>query len=478
MPRHRTITNFGGNVRFAPRWHYEPADEAELLDILARHRGQNIRAIGSLHSWSEAAQTEAVLIDLRRLSQVQIETRTGKPLRATVGAGCKIKRLVEKLRRGADAIPASLGLINEQTLAGAISTGTHGSGKHSLSHYVRVVRLAGYDANSGEPVIRTLDCGAELQAARCSLGALGIIVSVIPVCIPSYRIEEHFARYSALDEVLAAEDRYPLQQFFFVPWQWEFFAQHRRESDAPASRTAGVYRAYWFVCMDLALHLVICLLARGLRSSWITKWFFRRLLPQLVIRHWKVIDRADRMLCMEHELFRHIEMELFVTRERLAGLLKLVRDVLEVSGSHDAMVSAATLKQLEPWGLCDSLDRLAGRYCHHYPICIRKVLPDATLISPASGTEPVYAVSLISYQRPDDRDGFFDCMTLLARAAAALFEARLHWGKFCPLEPQEIARLYPQLEAFREIARRFDRQGVFRNDWVSQILGFDDGSKS
>ena len=100
------------------------------------------------------------------------------------------------------------------------------------------------------------------------------------------------------------------------------------------------------------------------------------------------------------------------------------------------------------------------------------------MISPAAGTEPVYAVSLISYQRPEDRAGFFDCMTLLARAAAALFDARPHWGKFCPLEPDEIARLYPQLEQFREIAQRYDPQGVFRNQWVSRILGFDDDAQA
>jgi len=122
-------------------------------------------------------------------------------------------------RQSGGTLP-SLGLITEQSIAGAVSTGTHGSGKHSLSHYIDEVRAATYDPATGKPVIRVISDGSELRAARCSLGSLGVIVSVGFWCRPQYQIEEHFRRYNGLDEVLAAETDYPLQQFYLIPWLW------------------------------------------------------------------------------------------------------------------------------------------------------------------------------------------------------------------------------------------------------------------
>ena len=64
-----------------------------------------------------------------------------------------------------------------QTVAGAISTGTHGSGKNSLSHYVEGLRLAAYDEKTGRARIFEITEGPELSVARCSLGCMGVIVS-------------------------------------------------------------------------------------------------------------------------------------------------------------------------------------------------------------------------------------------------------------------------------------------------------------
>jgi FAD/FMN-containing dehydrogenase len=173
----KPITNFGQNLSFTPKRVFSPKTEIELLSILKECRGRQVRTIGSLHSWSEAPVADDVLIELRHMNQVHVEQQDGRTW-ATVGAGCQIKRLLVELDRQCDCTLPSLGLITEQTIAGAISTGTHGSGKHSLSHYMDEIRIATYDPTTGEPVIRVISNGPELQAARCSLGALGVIVSV------------------------------------------------------------------------------------------------------------------------------------------------------------------------------------------------------------------------------------------------------------------------------------------------------------
>jgi FAD/FMN-containing dehydrogenase len=118
-----------------------------LLQILREQRGKRIRAVGRLHSWSAAPQAEEVLLDLRKLKSVQVTWDDRGPV-AVIGGGCQIKDILRELDRHDLTLP-TVGLISEQTIAGAAATGTHGSGRSSLSHYLAAVRLACYDATTG-----------------------------------------------------------------------------------------------------------------------------------------------------------------------------------------------------------------------------------------------------------------------------------------------------------------------------------------
>ncbi len=189
MPR---IVNFGQNVHFAPRRLYTPRTEGELLDILNRHSSGQIRVVASRHAWSEAIVSDDALIEMRHFNYVRIHQQAGETF-ATVGGGCQIKHLLMVLNRRGLTTP-SVGLITEQTIAGAISTGTHGSGKHSLSHYISALRIACFPADVDVAQIREVTEGTELRAARCSLGCLGVIVDVtLSLRSPVFRSREVFA---------------------------------------------------------------------------------------------------------------------------------------------------------------------------------------------------------------------------------------------------------------------------------------------
>lgn len=127
-----------------------------------------------------------------------------------------MKRLLSELDRQRGWTPPSVEFITEQSVAGAISTGTHGSGRHSLSHYVLQVWIACYDSETGQVVIKTVSCGDDLLAARCSLGAFGVTMQ----CRSQYKVEESFQEYQQISDVLDAEEQYPLQQFYLAPWRW------------------------------------------------------------------------------------------------------------------------------------------------------------------------------------------------------------------------------------------------------------------
>ncbi|MEX0641147.1 MAG: FAD-binding protein [Pirellulales bacterium] len=466
----RSFSNFGGNQSFRPQSVYVPRSEAEVLEVLRVCRGRRIRAIGRLHSWSEAIVATDVLLDLQHLQEVHVEERGGRPW-VTVGAGCQIKRLLAELASQANATLPSLGLITEQSVAGAISTATHGSGRPSMSHFIDEVRVAMYDPTTGEPTIRTIDGGDELRAARCSLGALGIIVSIGLCPRPQYYVEEFFRKYDDLEIVLAMEDEFPLQQFYLMPWSWNYIAQHRRETTRPRGGWATLYRLYFLLQFDIGLHLLVLLAARWLRSPRLMRFLFRDVVPRLVIQNWNVIDDSHKMLVMEHELFRHIECEMFVSRSRLVEAIGLVVQLLEYFDGNAGAICAATREQLEQAGVWTGIERGCGSYTHHYPICIRRVLPDDTLISMTSGSkEDYYALSFISYTDPVDRQGFLAFAEVLCRTLGTLYGARPHWGKVCPLSAAEATRLYPQSPRFREICRQFDPRGVFRNTWLARTL--------
>lgn len=463
----QTITNFGGNIRFTPRHIYEPRSEAEVLEILNKHRGQRIHASGSLHAWSAAAQSDDVYLTLQHLNSVSVSNDSGGPI-ATIGAGCQIKRALSELDKQGLTLPA-VGLISEQTIAGSTATGTHGSGKHCLSQYLETVRIAHYDAAS-EAKITEVTGGSELAAARCSLGCLGIIVSVTLRPRPQYNVEEWLSVHPDLSTTLAHEVDWPLTQFFYTPWLDCYLGQHRREVAKPRSWLANVYRWYWYIAIDVLLHLIIRALVQTFRSPAGVKFFFRWIALSTIPRRWHVVDKSQDQLIMEHELFRHIEMEVFVRREELAVALDFLRQAfVEFDGGSG--FDEDTREVLKQFGLLEKLSEPRERYTHHYPVCVRRVLPDYTLISATSGGEDdFYALSLISYQRPNERAGFISFCNFVAPAMAALFRGRCHWGKYCPSTPEEIASLYPRLPEFVEVCRRFDPEGRFQNEWLEKLL--------
>ena len=146
------VSNFGKNVDIEPEFFYTPETEDDVLELLTQHRGKRIRVIGRLHSWSEIAVCDDVILDMRKMNLVRVEQRNGEPW-AIIAGGAQVKHIVSELETKHGLTLPSLGLITEQTIAGAAATGTHGSGKHSLSHYIDEARIAGHDPITGEPII-------------------------------------------------------------------------------------------------------------------------------------------------------------------------------------------------------------------------------------------------------------------------------------------------------------------------------------
>jgi L-gulono-1,4-lactone dehydrogenase len=286
--------------------------------------------------------------------------------------------------------------------------------------------------------------------------------------VPQYQVEGTVRYHASLDQVLDRYDEFPLTQFVYVPFEWYFVAFERKRVPNPPvpGWSAQLFRLFHVFVVDLGSHLGVKACA-WLGGSSVKLLFKTVWLLYLPIRNRKRVDLAERVLTMEHDLFRHEEMEIFVPQSRLREALELLR------GATHAFAGDAVTPETEAiLGVAGFDATLRGTYLHHYPFSIRRVLPEDTLLSMAGGArEPVYSISVFTYRWPRGRASYYTFCAWLARAVTRLYGARLHWGKHFPQAAQDVERLYPGLPAFKRVCGAVDPHGVFRNEYTRRVLG-------
>ena len=194
-PRQSSWTNWARDQRCAPERIERPAGEAELAAVVAG--ASRVKVAGAGHSFTDIACTDGVMVDIRGMNRLL--ALDGPEV--TVEAGITIRELGPLLAERGLALE-NQGDVDPQTVAGAISTATHGTGVRFGNVSSQVVRLRLVTA-AGEVV--DLREGDELLAGRVSLGALGAISSVTLRCVPAFRIRR-VDEPRPLDEVLAGLD--------------------------------------------------------------------------------------------------------------------------------------------------------------------------------------------------------------------------------------------------------------------------------
>ena len=211
-------TNWAGNVRATPRVVVKPTtlDQVRQAVTAAARRGETVRVAGAGHSFAPLCATNGTLLDLSLLTGIErIDPETGE---ATIWAGTRISDLGEPLLAHGWAL-ANQGDIDRQAIAGAVSTGTHGTGrKHgSFSAAVRAVELMRPD---GELITIDADDPVRLRAAALSLGLLGVLTRVKLATGPAYKLRERTRSLSfdeCLDGFLSEEAARRNAEFWWLP---------------------------------------------------------------------------------------------------------------------------------------------------------------------------------------------------------------------------------------------------------------------
>ena len=210
--------NWASNVRATPRIVVTPGFIGELRAAVveAARRGETVRVAGAGHSFAPLCATSGTLLDLSRLTGVErVDATTGE---ATIWAGTRVAELGEPLLAQRRAL-ANQGDIDRQAIAGAVSTGTHGTGrKHgSFAAAVRAVELMRPDGT-----LVTIDTTEleRLRAASLSLGLLGVLTRVTLATVPAYKLREQtqvFPFDDCLDGFLAEETSRRNAEFWWLP---------------------------------------------------------------------------------------------------------------------------------------------------------------------------------------------------------------------------------------------------------------------
>jgi FAD-linked oxidoreductase len=416
--------NWARDQRCAPERVEAPVSEEELVRAVTGAR--NVRVAGSGHSFTDIACTDGVMVDMSGMRGVL--SVDGDEV--TVEAGITLHDLGEELRARRLAME-NQGDVDPQTIAGAISTATHGTGGRfgNLSSQVVGVRLV---TGSGEVV--ELTGGDELRAARVSLGALGAIAAVTLRCVPAFTIhrldqprplDEVLPR---LDELVDSNDHW---EAFVMPYTRRALtltSERTEREPQPPGRVAAFTRD---VVVENAVLGLFCRTGRR----------FPRLIPALNRRLAGLMGSAEHLdasnrVYSNTRLVRFTEMEYAIPRERAAEALERVLALIE--------------RRRLPIG---------------FPIELRVVAPDDALLSTAYERPTAY-IAVHQYVGMEFEAYF--------RAVEAIMDehgGRPHWGKRHYQSAATLRPRYPEWDRFAELRERFDPERRFENDYLRRVLG-------
>jgi L-gulonolactone oxidase len=426
------VHTWGRSASCTPAEQRVCSSEAEIADVVraAAQAGRKVKAIGAGHSWSDCAMTDGVLVRVDGLSSVRVDKQRGL---VRVGAGLPLRALNDALAAEGLALPI-VGSIAAQSIAGVVSTGTHGS---SLRHGNLSTGVVGLRIVNGRgEVVALEDSDPRLPGARVALGALGIVTEVTLRVGPAFKVVQEMEPVD-FDRAVAALPALPHEAEYGKLW---WFPHTNRALVFRGRRTTEppTFSEQARALDERLLNGIVFagLLGLGARAPALIP-ALNRMIALSYATPRRVVGRSDHVLSLAMPP-RHRECEWAVPVDAGPALVRATRDLIERRGFRVNFIFEA-----------------------------RFVRGDDTWLSPAYGQD-VMQIGAYS-ANPGDHEAFFDAFAAIAREMGG----RPHWGKEASFTPMDVAGWYPELPRFRALARDLDPDGVFRTPFVERVLGAD-----
>lgn len=425
--------NWGRNQECHPAALERPASVLEVAEALRRARdaGEAVKVVGGGHSFTDAACTDGRMLSLEHLDRViEVDQAAGT---VTVEAGMSIRALNQELVTHGLALQ-NLGDIDRQSVAGAIATGTHGTGAAfgALPTFVEGLELVTAD---GE----VLSCSANeepevLHCARVGLGALGVVTQVTLRCVPAFNLH-HIEQprrlpdvLAELDDQVAANDYF---EFYWLPHTDSCATIANNRTDRPIEEKSKYKR--WRAEVFFPNVFFGALVAAGRVS--------KKRIPKLAETVAKNLGRTE-LINTSHRIFistrliRFVEMEYSIPRDRAAEAVLAIRDLID---DEDLLVS--------------------------FPIEVRFVAADDVPLSMANGRDACFVA--VHMARGVAYEPYFRGVERIMTGLGG----RPHWGKMHFQTAADLAPRYPEWERFQGCRARLDPDGRFANPYLDRVLG-------
>jgi L-gulono-1,4-lactone dehydrogenase len=406
-------------------------DEIAAAVVRAERDGLRVRVAGAGHSFSDIACSEGLLIVLDRFQRVLDVDREARLVR--VQGGITIAQLNTHLAKHGLALE-NLGDIDVQSIAGAISTATHGTGARLRNIPSQVAELTLVLAD-GSTLVCSHEGDAELfRAARVGLGALGVVAEVTLRCVPAFTLRgidapaplaETLERF---EELALANDHF---EFFVFPHCDTALTRTNNRTDEPPHPRGRLAAYANDVLLTNHAFELFCRIGRRLPGR-IPE--INRLVTRLAGSS-KRVDRSDRIFSSPR-LVRFTEMEYALPRERATEAVRSVMEMIERRG-----------------------------FDVPFPIEVRTVAPDDALLSTAHGRENGF-VAVHMYRGMQWRP-YFEAVEEIMDS----LDGRPHWGKRHFQTAATLRPRYPDWDRFQAVRARLDPDGRFANAWTDRVLG-------
>ncbi|MDF9717898.1 FAD-binding protein [Nocardioides sp. ChNu-153] len=429
-------SNWAGTATAHPATTSTPRDVGDVVAAVhrARSHGSTVRMVGTGHSFTDVALTDGELLHPEGLVGVVDVDRAA--MTVTVLAGTPLKVLNAELERLGLTLH-NMGDIAEQTVAGAVSTGTHGSGGTWAGLGAQVVGLE-LVTGTGEVVVATPTENADvLDLARVSLGALGVLTRVTLAVEPLLLLEA-VEQPMTWDEAIGSLDAL-LDENHHVDLHWfphtdRLLTKRDNRLDADLDEARPLGRARGWVDDELLANTVFGgVVALGNRVPALVPTLNRVAARALSPRTFS--DVPHRVLTSPRRV-RFREMEYAVPRAAGPAVLAEVRRTIAAAD----------------WRI-------------GFPVEIRAARADDVPLSTAYGRDSLY----LAFHVPAavDHTAYFAGVEPVLRA----HDGRPHWGKLHTRTAADLAPAYPRFDDFLALRERLDPDRVLANAYTRRVLG-------
>ena len=425
-------SNWAGNQQTGSVLVSKPQTESELQQVVqnAQTSGRRVKVVGSGHSFTAIAVAEEVLVDLSKYDEILAIDKINQTV--TVQSGIQLSKLNQALYENSLAMQ-NLGDIAYQTIAGAISTSTHGTGAKFTGIANQVVALRVVLADSS-----IVECSANVNAelfscARVGLGAIGLISTVTLKVVPAFNlavIEEPMR----LDEVLQNLDLHVDSndhfEFFWVPHTGWALTKRNNRNNLPIEPMSKMSHWYSKTLMENYAFGAVCMLGKA-RPSLIPK--LAKALPSSGRNEY---SDASHKVFASKRIIKFYEMEYAIPREACAEALNRVRRMVTDSG-----------------------------FFLNFPVEVRFTAPDEIPLSTASNRESAY-IAVHIYKGMNYVPYFTEVESIMNS-----YQGRPHWGKLHFQNASTLASRYPQWDVFQSVRNQVDPKRMFSNQYLETVLG-------